>query len=217
MENLGIIEKIVVWAIPTLFAVTVHEVAHGWVAKQLGDKTAWFMGRLTLNPLKHIDPLGTLLVPALCLLLGGFVFGWAKPVPINWYNLRNPRRDSALVAIAGPAVNLLMALFWALMVKLAAYLFQGGMTNAMLLAYMGYAGISINLMLMVLNLIPIPPLDGSRVVSSFLTGSIANFYNSIERFGFMILLFLIFTNVLSMILNYPYQWLLSIIRNMFVI
>ncbi len=203
MGQLTIVQEVMVWVLPVLFAVTVHEVAHGWVANLRGDSTALMMGRLTLNPLKHIDIVGTVIVPISCLVLGGFVFGWAKPVPVSWRNLRKPRQDAALVAVAGPLSNCLMALFWALIAKIGVMLFQQGFSNVVFLAYMGYAGISINLMLMILNLLPIPPLDGSRVVSSLLPPHLARAYDAIEPYGLMILVALIFTNVLSMILTPP--------------
>lgn len=215
MGHLTIIQEVMVWALPVLFAVTVHEVAHGWIANRLGDRTAFMMGRLTLNPLKHIDLVGTIVVPILCLFLGGFVFGWAKPVPVNWHNLKKPRRDVALVALAGPVSNLLMGLLWALIAKIGAVFFQQGFSNALFLVYVGYAGITINLMLMVLNLVPIPPLDGSRVVSSLLPPHLARSYDMIEPYGFMILAALIFTKVLSLILNPPIEWIQTVIVNLF--
>ncbi len=207
MGHLTLIQEVTVWVLPVLFAVTVHEVAHGWVANLRGDSTAFMLGRLTLNPFKHIDIVGTIIVPILCLCLGGFVFGWAKPVPVSWRNLQNPRQDTALVAVAGPLSNLLMALLWAFIAKIGVIFFQQGFSQAVFLAYMGNAGIAINLMLMVLNLLPIPPLDGSRVVSSLLPPHLASAYNTIEPYGMMILVVLIFTNVLSMLLNPPLQWM----------
>ncbi len=203
MEELTLVQKIMIWSIPVLFAVTVHEVAHGWVAKQLGDKTALMLGRLTLNPIAHIDPVGTIVVPMLCLFLGGFVFGWAKPVPVDWRNLRKPRRDAALVALAGPMSNFLMALLWALVIKLGMSLYQQGMGEAVFLVYMGHAGILINLILMVLNLLPIPPLDGSRVMSSLLKPKWAMHYERLEPYGFFILLGLLVLNILPWLLSPP--------------
>jgi Zn-dependent protease len=215
MGHLTIVQEVMVWILPVLFAVTVHEVAHGWVANKLGDRTAFMMGRLTLNPIKHIDIVGTVVVPILCLFLGGFVFGWAKPVPVSWRNLKKPRRDAALVAVAGPLSNLLMALLWALIAKGGVILFQQGFSSAVFLAYMGYAGISINLMLMILNLLPIPPLDGSRVVSSLLPMRLARSYDAIEPYGMMILVALIFTKVLSMILIPPLESIQTLIVRLF--
>lgn len=197
MIELSLLQKIVISIIPVLFAITVHEVAHGWVANQLGDPTAKMMGRLTLNPLKHIDPIGTILVPSVLLLLGGFVFGWAKPVPITWQNLHHPRRDIALVSIAGPLSNLLMACFWAVMFKLALSFNPQPINYAFALFVMSQVGVVINIVLLVLNLIPIPPLDGSRVMSSFLSSRVAYHYNKIEPYGFFILLALLATGLLS--------------------
>lgn len=209
------LQNIAIWAIPILFAVTVHEVAHGYIAGKLGDKTATLMGRITLNPLKHIDLLGTIIVPILFLIVGGFIFGWAKPVPVDWRNLRNPRRDMALVAMAGPGANLLMALFWGGIAKISAELYKMGFEPFKILAIMGAAGISINLMLMIINLIPIPPLDGSRVVSSLLTRNWSLNYDKLEPYGFMILVLLIFSGVLSMILSPVYGTLQSLLFRIF--
>lgn len=196
-------QRIAVWALPVLFAITVHEVAHGWIALRLGDKTAMMLGRLTLNPLKHIDPIGTVLLPLVMLMLGGFIFGWAKPVPVTWENLKHPKRDMALVAAAGPLANLLMALLWALIMKLGYILVPGTGSVGQLLIYMGGAGIFINIVLMVLNLLPLPPLDGSRVVSSFLPGPVAWKFNRIENYGFLILIVLLATGLLGQIIGPP--------------
>jgi Zn-dependent protease len=203
MNQLSPVQVFAVWVLPVLFAITVHEVAHGWIASKLGDKTALLMGRLTLNPLKHIDLVGTILVPAVLLFLGGFIFGWAKPVPVNWQNLNHPKRDMAFVAIAGPLSNLVMALIWAGIAKLATMLVLHGFSWALAIRYMGSAGILINLMLMYLNIIPIPPLDGSRVVSSLLPNRFAIKYDRIEPFGFFILLILLALGALSFILIPP--------------
>ena len=199
MQNLNIAQEIIVWTLPVLFAVTVHEVAHGWVAQRLGDPTAMMLGRLTLNPLKHIDPVGTVLVPMLLLMMGGFVFGWAKPVPITWENLRNPKRDMILVAAAGPLANLAMAFFWAFIMKLALVLpTVGPPFQSLILAmfYMGVAGITINILLMVLNLLPLPPLDGGRVMTSVLPPRAAMAFSRIEPYGIVILILLLVTGVL---------------------
>lgn len=207
MNNLTLIQEVVVWILPVLFAVTIHEVAHGWVASLLGDKTAWMLGRLTINPLKHIDLVGTILVPFACIFFGGFIFGWAKPVPVNWRNLKNPKRDAALVAIAGPISNFLMAFIWAIIEKIGGIASHSGFTNAIALVYMGQAGVAINLLLTVLNLFPLPPLDGSRVLSSLLPRDLANAFDKIEPFGLIILVALIFTGILSQILTPPLMWL----------
>jgi len=205
MPELNIIQMVAVWALPTLFAITVHEVAHGWVARRLGDPTAMMLGRLTLNPLKHIDPIGTVAVPILLLVLsqGHMVFGWAKPVPITVENLKHPKRGMALVAAAGPLSNLLMALLWALEVKLVAVASGGMVGGALPLIYMGIAGISINVLLMVLNLLPVPPLDGSRVVAGFLPDPIAWKYSRLEQYGLLILLALMATGILGKLMGPP--------------
>lgn len=200
MEELNIMQRLAVWALPVLFAITVHEVAHGWVANRFGDPTAKRLGRLTLNPIKHIDPIGTLLVPALLLMIGGFLFGWAKPVPVTWENLKHPKRDMAIVAAAGPLSNLAMAILWAVILKVAVSLSGQFDWLAKPLAYMGIAGISINIMLMVLNLLPLPPLDGGRVLSGLLPDRLAWSLNRIEPYGFFILLGLLATGVLTRIM-----------------
>ncbi len=211
MNELTIIQKIAVWALPLLFAITVHEVAHGWMARRLGDSTAYMLGRLTLNPIKHIDPVGTLLVPGILLVMGGFIFGWAKPVPVNWRNLRDPRRDMMLVAAAGPLSNLVMALGWGVVLKIGLGLADGMPALGMPLVYMGGAGIFINLILMVLNLLPIPPLDGSKILSGLLPPRLAIQYNRLEGVGFFILLALLATGALSTILGPPIYALRSLI------
>ena len=203
MEELSIVQKFTVWVLPVLFAITLHEVAHGWVAQRLGDQTAARMGRLSLNPLHHIDPIGTLLVPGLLLLFGGFIFGWARPVPVDFGKLRHPRRDMVLVAIAGPGANLLMAIIWALLVRFAHYIDVEFVTVP--LSLMGIAGIVINLVLMLLNLLPIPPLDGGRIVSGLLPPRLSYKYDKIEPYGIMILLLLMVTGMLSSVLGIPLQ------------
>lgn len=215
MQTLSVPQLIAIWVLPVLFAVTVHEVAHGWIASKLGDPTAKALGRLTLNPIKHIDPIGTILVPGILLLLGGFVFGWAKPVPVNYHNLRNPKRDMAIVAIAGPLTNFVMAFGWAFVAKLGVYLLGIGYPWALALRYMGQAGIMINLMLMYLNIIPIPPLDGSRVLASLLPYSIASKFERIEPFGFFILLGLLATGILAFILIPPVYFTNNLIAELF--
>ncbi|MEW6037656.1 MAG: site-2 protease family protein [Pseudomonadota bacterium] len=203
MDDLTLVQRFSVWLLPVLFAITLHEVAHGWAASRLGDNTAKSLGRLSLNPLRHIDPVGTILVPGLLLALGGFIFGWAKPVPVDWGRLRHPRRDMALVAVAGPGANLVMALGWAILLRLAVELPESLDYVALPLGLMGKAGIAINSVLMVLNLLPIPPLDGSRIVSTFLPLRAAIQYGRIEPYGFWILLILIYTNILGRIMVGP--------------
>ncbi len=216
MLELSLLEKIVIFAFPILFAVTVHEVAHGWVASKLGDPTAKSLGRLTLNPIKHIDLIGTIIVPVLLLVAGGFLFGWAKPVPVNWQNLRRPRRDMALVAAAGPFANFIMALIWALIAKISLMIaLATGNQHFLLFFYMGSAGIMINILLMIFNLIPIPPLDGSRVVASYLKGKAAFYYNQIEPYGFFILLALIVSGGLFFIIGKPIDNLFKLIATIF--
>ena len=202
MNEFTLIQKIAIWELPILFAVTLHEVAHGWVARALGDDTAAAQGRLSLNPLKHVDPVGTVVVPTLLLVLGGFIFGWAKPVPVNFGRLRQPKRDMIWVAAAGPGANLLMAFVWGIALKV---LFLMGVQTAIEhgLAYMCLAGILINLILMVLNLLPIPPLDGSRVVAGLLPNDTARQYLKIEPYGLVILLVLIATGVLGASMGPP--------------
>jgi Zn-dependent protease len=204
MDNLTIIQKIVVWILPVIFAITVHEVAHGWVAKKYGDNTASMLGRLTLNPIKHIDWLGTIIIPGLLLLTGtGFIFGWAKPVPVDARNFKNPRHDMAIVALAGPLSNLLMAVGWALLARIGVTIGTSAENVSLPMIYTGIAGISINLVLALINLLPIPPLDGSRVLTGILPSRLAWQYNQLERYGFIILLILLYTKVLNVILEYP--------------
>lgn len=197
MPELTIVQKIAVFAIPVIFAITVHEVAHGYVASRLGDQTARLAGRLTLNPIKHIDLIGTVVLPLILLAVGSIIFGWAKPVPVEWRNLRRPKQDMAWVAVAGPGANLVMMLLWAGIGKLSVGMGQtfGGFAEPLL--YMSVAGITINIVLMVLNLLPIPPLDGSRVVSSFLPPRLEEKYNRLEAYGLIILLALLLTGVLG--------------------
>jgi Zn-dependent protease len=201
MLDFSLPQKIAIWALPVLFAITVHEVAHGYVARRLGDRTAQMMGRLTLNPLKHIDPIGTVLVPLVMLLLGGFLFGWAKPVPVDYRNLGNPKRDMAIVAAAGPLSNLLMALGWALLLRLAVSLLQTLPWAAQPLFFMAQAGIAINLVLMVLNLVPVPPLDGGRVLTGLLPMRQAVRFAAIEPYGLMIVLLLLTSGALGRLLQ----------------
>lgn len=214
--DLTTVQKIVIWAIPILFAITLHEVAHGWVASFFGDQTARFSGRLSLNPIKHIDPIGTILVPLLMLLVNNFMFGWAKPVPVDARNLRHPRRDLALVALAGPVANLIMALLWALIGKGGAILID--MHNAWFgvpLVYMGGAGMTINVVLAVLNLLPLPPLDGGKVLMAILPPRLAYRLNWIEPYSFLILIMLIFSGVLTHIMAPIILFILNLLSGIF--
>lgn len=200
MEVLNKIQLLAVLIIPVLFAITVHEAAHGWVAMRLGDRTAQMLGRVTLNPVRHIDPIGTILVPLTMFLLSGFLFGWAKPVPISWRNLQHPRRDMALVAVAGPLANLFMALLWGLSIKVGLLLWQTSQWVAMPLIYMGAAGVLINVILMVLNLLPILPLDGGRVLNSLLPPRLGLVFSRMEPYGMIIIVVLLFTGLLSKVM-----------------
>jgi len=193
-----LIQTVSLAAIPVLFAITLHEAAHGYVARHFGDMTAYQQGRISLNPLRHIDPVGTILFPMLTLWLGGILFGWAKPVPVNFAALRRPKQDMLWVALAGPAANLFMALGWALLYKMT-WLFPGGYFAEPLLG-MAEWGIKINIVLMVLNLLPLPPLDGGRVAVSLLPHRQAFQLARIEPYGMFILIFLVVSGVLGLIL-----------------
>jgi Zn-dependent protease len=190
------LETIVLWVVPVVFAITLHEAAHGYVARHFGDPTAEALGRITLNPLRHIDPIGTVLVPAMLYLTAGpqFVFGWAKPVPVNFGNLRHPKRDMLWVAAAGPFANFAMAFLWMVALRLAvgddAVASEG-------LARMAQIGVSVNLVLMALNLLPIPPLDGGRIAVSLLPTRAALAWSRLEPFGFIIIVVLMFTPLLG--------------------
>jgi Zn-dependent protease len=208
MFELNFIQRLCVWALPLIFAITLHEVAHGYAASFFGDKTAKLSGRLSLNPMKHIDWIGTILVPLMMLMVSPFIFGWAKPVPVDPRNLHHPRRDMAFVALAGPLSNILMALFWGFMTKMGELADLGG--NGWFgipLVYMGQAGIMINVVLGVLNLVPLPPLDGGKILSSLLPPRMAYRLSFIEPYSFFILVLLLFTGVLSFIIG-PFVYLL---------
>jgi len=201
MEELTLVQRIAVWALPLIFAVTVHEAAHGWVADRLGDPTARNLGRITLNPIPHIDLVGTIAVPLLMLTFTGFLIGWAKPVPVSYRRLHSPKRDMAIVAAAGPAVNLLMALMWSALLLLAHQQMHTMQVVALPLLLMAVAGVFINLVLMAINLLPVPPLDGGRVVTGLLPMAAARIYARIEPFGMFILIALLISGVVGMILG----------------
>lgn len=200
----SIIQGIAIYALPVIFAITFHEAAHGYVAKRFGDLTAYQAGRVSLNPVKHIDPVGTIAVPLIMfvtsklMLGGGILFGWAKPVPINFNRLHHPKQDMLWVAAAGPGANLLMAFFWAMIIKLGILLPESAFIKPMVL--MGIAGIEINVILMILNLLPIPPLDGGRIAVSLLPERLAWKFAQIEPYGLVILLTLLITGALGTIL-----------------
>ncbi len=198
MQLEQLIQTIALAAIPVLFAITLHEAAHGYVARHFGDMTAWQQGRVSLNPLRHIDPVGTVLFPLLTLWLGGILFGWAKPVPVNFGALRRPKQDMLWVALAGPATNLAMALGWAFLYKMA-WSFPGSYFAEPLLG-MAEWGIKINVILMVLNLLPLPPLDGGRVAVSLLPHRQAYQLSRVEPYGMFILIFLLISGMLGSIL-----------------
>ncbi len=211
MQGLSVIQKIAVYAIPLIFAITFHEAAHAYVANRHGDNTAKAMGRLSLNPLHHIDPIGTILFPLIGLLFGGFIFGWAKPVPINFGRLHNPKRDMLWVALAGPLANFAMALVWAILLKLSFYLDSYFGTPISLTAQ---AGISINISLMLLNLLPILPLDGGRIVFSLLSNAQANKYARTEPYGMFILIFLLMIGGLTYIIQPIYLTIVNLILSL---
>ena len=218
MQLEALILKIVISAIPILLAITVHEASHGYAAKYFGDLTAERLGRITLNPLKHIDPVGTILLPALTLLLGGVLFGWAKPVPVNFGNLRNPKKDMLWVAAAGPASNFMMAIAWGMLLGFVKRGLDAGEfpAAAYLFIDMAYVGITINIVLMVLNLLPMPPLDGGRIAVSLLPNNLAIQLSRVEQYGFIILIALMFTGILGKILSPFIDFFQQIILRIFV-
>jgi Zn-dependent protease len=212
--NVEFIKHLAVWTIPVLYAITMHEAAHGWVSHKLGDNTAYMLGRVSFNPFRHIDPVGTVLVPILLLFLGGFIFGWAKPVPVNDHNLKNPKRDMALVSLAGPVANIIMAIFWAFMIKLSFYLKAEGYDYYEILEAVGNAGVIINIVLGMFNLLPIPPLDGSKIAYSMMSRRIYFFYSKLEPYGFIIILGMIVSGTLNEILGPMVQTCYTIIYNL---
>jgi Zn-dependent protease len=211
--ELTLIQQIAVYALPVIFAITLHEAAHGYAARHFGDTTAYMLGRISLNPLRHIDPVGTVLLPLLTLALGGILFGWAKPVPVNFNQLRHPRRDMLWVAAAGPAANLFMMLLWAGVMKLA--MLMPGNSLALPMALMGKAGITINAVLMVLNLLPLLPLDGGRIALSLLPPRLAYSYSRLEPYGMIILVLLLFSGMLNAILWPLISMAMALISSLF--
>ena len=219
------IRQIAIWALPVLVAVVFHEVAHGWVANRLGDPTAARLGRLTLNPIAHIDLFGSILVPLMLIVANSpFVFGYAKPVPVNFYNLRNPKRDMVWVALAGPATNLILAGIFALLWNsLTIFLADGGQRAAVgsgqfvlaMFALMAQAGIVINIALAVFNALPLPPLDGGRVMIGLLPHPLSVALARIEPFGFIILIILLMTRTLDTIIGPPMEFLLKLYLGLF--
>lgn len=200
----SMIQGIAIYALPVILAITLHEAAHGYAAKHFGDNTAELEGRISLNPMRHVDPIGTVVVPLTMFIVSkltlgaGFLFGWAKPVPVNFENLNRPKRDMLWVAVAGPAANLFMALCWALVIKLGLAMPESDFVKPMIL--MGIAGIKINVLLMVLNLLPLPPLDGGRMMVSLLPQRMGYYFAHIEPYGLIILLVLLFSGVLGAVI-----------------
>lgn len=205
----NLVQVIAIYALPVIFAITLHEAAHGYVARHFGDMTAYLQGRVSLNPLRHVDPFGTIVLPLATLAIGGIMFGWAKPVPVNFGNLRRPKRDMLWVAAAGPAANFLMALCWALVLKIASLMPAAAWSEFMMAT--GRAGIQVNIIFLVLNLLPLPPLDGGRIAISLLPHRLAIRYARIERYGILILLGVIIVEgllripLLGAILFPPYE------------
>lgn len=212
MEINQLIQTIAIYSLPVLFAITLHEAAHGYVARHFGDMTAFAQGRISLNPLRHIDIVGTIVVPLVILLLSGgrFLFGWAKPIPVNYSALRKPKQHMALVAAAGPGANLAMAIGWGMLLKVGLLLPENSYTEPML--RMAQAGVLVNLVFMFLNLLPILPLDGGRIVASLLPNRMSGQYLKLEPWGLPLLLVLLATNLLDAVLNPLVNYSASLIR-----
>jgi Zn-dependent protease len=186
-DELSLVQKLAVWALPVLLAITIREIAHGYAARACGDMTGTALGRLSPNPLRHVDPIGTLLVPGLLITLGGFLMGWPKPIPVDFSRLHRPKRDLAKVAVAGLAANFAMAVLWAALIK-ATLVFGSDQPTWVGLRYMAVAGVVINLALFVLNLLPLPPLDGGRILISLLPMRQAMALAKVEPYAFFIVL-----------------------------
>jgi Zn-dependent protease len=215
MDVAAFLTVVSIAAIPILFAITLHEVAHGWVARMFGDRTAESQGRLSLNPIRHIDPVGTVLVPALLLWLGGFLFGWAKPVPVDPRNLRDPRRNMVWVSAAGPGANLAMAFGWAFLMMLSQRL-EFGVAGAWI-GSMASVGITINLLLAIFNLLPIPPLDGGQLLSNLLPrGPVVQLLDAIRPYGLFVVLALVaIPGLLSALIGPPIGYLRGLLSSIF--
>ncbi len=220
MDFGNILFLIAAGAIPVLFAITLHEVSHGWVAYKLGDSTARMLGRLTMNPIKHIDPVGTIALPIGMLVVSlattgqPFAFGWAKPIPVNTRNLKQPRRDMAIVAVAGPLSNFLLAIFWIILLRVfASVLPDGGVREGFLT--MAQIGLIFNLILMVLNLIPIPPLDGGRVLSGLVPRTMAYWLDRIEPYGIFIIIGLLYFGALDQVMGTAIVTLSDLLASIF--
>jgi Zn-dependent protease len=217
--ELNVVQVIAIYAIPVVLAITLHEASHGYVAMRFGDTTAYAAGRVSLNPIRHIDPIGTIALPLVLLAIGkllgggGILFGWAKPVPVNFSNLRDPKRDMLWVAAAGPLSNLAMALIWAVALKVG--ISAQGNAYALPLALMGAAGVFINVIIMVLNLLPLPPLDGGRILVSLLPHRAARAVSRLEPYGFVILIVLLFTGMLGLVLWPVINGAMSLIASVF--
>jgi Zn-dependent protease len=217
MLNLNTLHTFSIVVIPLLLAITLHEAGHAWMAYHCGDDTAKSLGRITLNPIKHIDIIGTIILPSLLILSGApFVFGWAKPVPVNYHNLNNPRRDMALVAIAGPLANLLMLILWTVIIYFTPQSIDTNTLSVPLFIFQAAQyGIIINIILMVLNMLPIPPLDGSKILASVLPQQQVKQYNKIAPYGLFILIALMTTGTLTDILQYSVIHIIDIINQLF--
>jgi Zn-dependent protease len=214
MDLASLLRNLSIGAIPIVFAITMHEVAHGWVAKYFGDRTAEAQGRLSLNPIRHIDPIGTVLVPILLLWLGGFLFGWAKPVPVNPRFMRNPRGNMVWVSAAGPAANLAMAIAWAFLMMVSQNVDIG--VAGQWLQSMAAVGIFINVLLAVFNMLPIPPLDGGQLLTNLLPrGTASSMLEAVAPFGLFIVLGLIATGLLGPLVGGPIDFLQGLLVSIF--
>lgn len=210
-----IVQLVALYAVPGIFAITLHEAAHGYAARYFGDPTAYEAGRISLNPIRHIDPIGTLLIPAVVLFAsaGNFAFGWAKPVPVNFSRLRSPKRDMLWVAAAGPGANLFMALLWTTLFKFLTGMPANYFTEPALL--MAKGGIIINIVLMVLNLLPLPPLDGGRIAVSLLPHRLAYQFARVEPYGMVVLMVLLFTGLLGNVMMPAIDISISLLATLF--